>query len=927
MPKRKESNMAQRVRPRETVYLVDAYSLIFQVFHALPRMTSPQGMPTNAIFGFGGDLLRLRRKKPDYMIVVLDAPGKTFREQIYADYKAQRPPMPEDLQQQMPVIRDLVHALNLPLLEVPGYEADDVLATIAHRAEAEGKEVFICTNDKDCRQLITDHVRIYNVRKDLIYDREALLREWGITPEQVVDFLALIGDSVDNVPGVPGVGPKTAAKLLQQFRTLDNLLAHIQEVKPPRLQQALQQHAEEVRTARSLVQLRRDVPIDFRWEEWRLAKPHIEQLRKLFHDAGIKRYDSELEALAREDPPGETGLLFPLEPEKSWQARYELVDTEEKFQAFMGRLSQATKFALDLETTGLNPMRADIVGLAFCWQEGEAYYLPLRGPLGQSVLSPDGVWKDLAPILQSSEVGKVNQNIKYDYVVLKRAGIELAGIQGDPMIADYLLEAGHRRHNLEDLSRRYLEHTPIAITELIGKRGRAQKSMADVDTQRVADYAAEDADLAWRLCALLEHKLAEQNLERLYREVEIPLIPVLGDMEYAGVAVDVGMLRRLSLEYAQRMSELEAEIYRLAGRRFAINSLEQLRQVLFDELRLPSLRKTAITGEESTAQDVLEELAAAGYELPRRVLEYRQLAKLRSTYLDALPRLVNPQTGRIHASFNQTVTATGRLSSSNPNLQNIPVRSELGEQIRQAFIAPAEDWLLLTADYSQIELRILAHYSRDVNLAEAFARDQDIHASVAAQVFGVPIEQVTKEQRRVAKTINFGIIYGLSPYGLARRLGISQEEAGQFIDAYFGRYPGVLAFQEQVLAECREKGYVSTILGRRRAISGVRAMSSYRQRNAPEREALNTVIQGSAADLIKVAMVRLWQWLKQGGFKARLILQIHDELVLEVPRSELPEVARLTQEAMTGALSLSVPLHVDLAAGPNWLQVEPVVVN
>lgn len=919
--------MAQRTRRVETVYLVDAYSLIFQVFHALPRMTDRQGRPTNAIFGFSGDLLRLRRRKPDYLIVVLDAPGKTFRENIYSGYKAQRPPMPEELQQQMPMIREVIRALNLPLLEVPGYEADDVLATIAHRAESEGRDVLLCTNDKDCRQLITDHVRIYNVRKDLIYDRQALLQEWGISPEQVVDFLALVGDNVDNIPGVPGVGPKTASKLLQQFHTLDNLLAHVEEVKPPRLQQALREHAEEVRIARRLVQLKRDVPIEFHWKEWQLTQPDIERLRQLLHEAGIKRYDADLDALTKDDPPAETGLLFPLQPAKTWHAHYELVDSEAKFREFTSKLSQQSKFALDLETTSLNPMRAEIVGLAFCWQEGEAYYLPLRGPLGQAVLPSSLVLETLRPILENPQIAKLNQNIKYDYVVLRRAGIELAGIEGDPMIADYLLEAGHRRHNLEDLARRYLDHQPIPITDLIGKRGRGQKSMADVDTGRVAEYAAEDADLAWRLCAILERKLAEQGLERLYRDVEIPLIPVLGDMEYSGVALDVGLLNRLSLEYTAHMSELEAEIYRMAGRRFAIHSLEQLRQVLFEELKLPTIRKTAITGAESTAQDVLEELAAAGYELPRRLLEYRQLSKLKSTYLDALPRLVHSRTGRIHASFNQTVTATGRLSSSNPNLQNIPVRSEFGEQIRQAFIAPGADWVLLTADYSQVELRMLAHCSEDATLTEAFTRDQDIHAAVAAQVFGVPIDQVSKEQRRMAKTINFGIIYGLSAYGLAQRLGISQEAAGRFIDAYFGRYPGVLAFQERVLTECREKGYVSTILGRRRAINGVRGQSSYRQRNAPEREALNTVIQGSAADLIKVAMIRLWQQLRQAGYQARIVLQIHDELVLEVPRSELSAVARLTQDAMINALSLRVPLKVDLAAGPNWLQTEPISLN
>ncbi|GBD35088.1 DNA polymerase I [bacterium HR36] len=916
--------MAEQKASRPTIYLVDAYSLIFQVFYALPRMTSPEGIPTNAIFGFAGDLLRLRRKKPQFLVVVFDAPGKTFREEIYPAYKAQRPPIPEDLQRQLPIIRDIITALRLPLLEMPGYEADDVIATIASHAEKQGYDVLLCTNDKDCRQLISDRVRILNVRKDVVLDRESLRQEWGITPEQVVDFLALVGDSVDNVPGVPGIGPKTASKLLQEFGTLNNLLANLDKVKQPKLRQALRQHGKETQMARRLVELRRDVPIAVNWSDWRLAPPDVPRLRSIFQELNIRRYDDDLRALSEDDPPVATGFLFRDVVEHAWEANYHLVDTREKFESFCAKLQQQNKFALDLETTHLDAMRADIVGLAFCWQPGEAYYLPIQGPLGQAVLSGPEVLDNLRPILRDPKIGKVNQNIKYDYLVLKRAGIELTGIVGDPMVADYLLEAGRRRHNLEDLSQRYLDHTPIAITQLIGEQGRSQKRMSEIDTVRVAEYAAEDADLAWRLCEILEHKLREELLYQLYQQVEIPLITVLAEMEYNGVKIDIPLLRKLSQEYEERLRQLEGDIYRLAGRPFAIQSLEQLRTVLFEELKLPSLRKTAITGEESTAQDVLEALALAGYELPRKVLEYRQIAKLKSTYVDALPRMVNPRTGRIHASFNQTITATGRLSSSRPNLQNIPVRRELGEQIRQAFIAPDENWVLLTADYSQIELRILAHCSGDKALMQAFEQDLDIHSAVAAQVFGVPVHQVNKEQRRMAKTINFGIIYGLSAYGLAQRLGITQEEAGAFIDAYFQRYPGVLEFQERVLAECREQGYVRTILGRRRKISGIRPQSSYRQRNAPEREALNTVIQGSAADLIKVAMIRLWGKLRETGSQTRLVLQIHDELVLEVPCAELSQVARITREAMTEALPLHVPLKVDLAAGPNWLQVEGI---
>jgi DNA polymerase-1 len=926
------------VTPDKTLYLLDANSLIYQVFHAIPAMTGPKGQPTNAVFGFTGDLLRLRRKNPDYLVCVFDPPGKTFRDEVYPEYKAQRPPMPDDLAPQLPLIQRVLEAFRVPAVMVEGYEADDAIATIARQAEKEGFQVYICSSDKDVRQLLSDRIRILNLRKDTVVDPAALLEDWGVRPEQVVDYLALVGDAVDNVPGVPGVGPKTAARLLQQYGNLDNLLAHVDEIPQPKLRENLQRSGPALEVGRKLITLRTDVPLEMDWEAWRLQPLDLPAVLEVFRQCGFHRYANEVRQLAQAegrtqaDAPPRTGRLFPngQEPpsdraadQASWQADYRLIDTPQQFASFLQQLQEQSRFALDIETTSLDPHQARIVGCAFCWEAGRAYYLCLRGPSGCATLDQEAVLAALRPILENPNVGKVNQNIKYDLQVLRTAGIHLCGIAGDPMVASYLLTSGERNHNLAELSRQYLNHEPVPISALIGQ-GKTQRGMEEVEPALVARYAGEDADVAWRLTAVLEPKLSQIGLDRLYREVEIPLIEVLAELEYNGIRVDVPLLRRLSEEFAKQLANLERDIYQHAGHPFNIGSPKQLRQVLFAELGLPARRKTNITGEASTGQEVLEELAAAGHQLPRLILEHRQIAKLKGTYVDALPAMVNPVTGRVHASFNQTVTATGRLSSSDPNLQNIPIRTAQGRLIRQAFIADPEDWLLLTADYSQIELRVLAHFSQDAELRQAFLEDRDIHAHVAAQIYGVPEDQVTPEQRRNAKTVNFGVIYGLSAYGLAQRLGMSNEEAAAFIDAYFARYPGVLDFQERVLEAARRDGYVATLLGRRRAIEGIRPRSSYRQRNQPEREALNTVIQGSAADLIKVAMVNIYRRLRQEQARARMLLQIHDELVFEVPPEELRWVAAVVEREMTTALPLEVPIKVDLAAGRNWLDAVPL---
>jgi DNA polymerase-1 len=944
------------------LYLIDAHALIFQVFHAIPAMSSPSGLPTNALFGFIRDLLFLRgEKKPDYLLAAFDVAGPTFRDHLYPQYKAQRGPMPDDLQLQIPEIHKLLEAMRIPVVGQTGYEADDVIATLSHAAAAQGIDVFICTSDKDARQLLTDRIRIYNLRKHEVFDRDALLRDWGVRPEQVVDLQALTGDSVDNVPGVPGIGLKTAAKLLQEYQTLDNVLANVDRIAGAKRQENLRAAGPIVGLSRQLVRLATDVPLKIDWEQWRLRDWDAPRLLALFKEWGFHRFADQVRGQGSgvrsqgSEGNGKQLLLFdekaeegppsgPPEPQAtdqkpgtrdSWKATYQLVDTPRKFQTFLRALKKQKRFAVDLETTSLEPRRAEIVGYAFSWQAGEGWYLPVRGPAGGALLDPVKTLEQLRPVLEDAGVAKVNQNIKYDLMVFRQQGVHVAGVAGDPMVADYLLHAGERNHSMEVLARQHLDHQVIPITDLIGKKGKNQLRMDEVDTAKVAEYSGEDADVAWRLCDLLEPQLERAPggtpgiLKKLYDELEIPLIEVLAELEFNGIRLDVPLLQRLSGDMARELEKIEEEIYRLAGHKFNIASLKQLRQVLFDELKLPVQRKTGITSEASTDQATLERLAALtdrpGHELPKKILEQRQIAKLKSTYVDALPTMVNPATGRVHAAFNQTVASTGRLSSSDPNLQNVPVRREQGQQIRQAFV-PEPGWQLLTADYSQIELRLLAHFTGDAELWRAFAEDRDIHTAVATQVFGVADRDVTSEMRRVAKTVNFGVIYGISQFGLAPRLGITKEKAAAFIDAYFARYPKVLEYQTRLLNDCRRTGHVGTILGRRRAITGIRADSTYQQRNQPEREAINMEIQGSAADLIKVAMLNCHRRLRREKRRTRMLLQIHDELVFEVPPEEMTAVSTLVAEEMTGALAdrLTVPLKVDLAAGPNWLDVAEI---
>jgi DNA polymerase-1 len=890
----------------KTIYVVDAHSLIHQVFHALPEMSSPRGEPIGAVFGFARDLLfLLDERTPDYVFCAFDLPGKTFRHQLFEQYKAHRPEMHQDLIPQIPSIKRLIDALGLGRLDCPSFEADDILATLAHRTEELGGECYLVSGDKDCRQLITDHIKIYNIRKNEIFDRESLKANWGISPDQVVDYQALVGDPTDNVPGVPLIGPKLARQLLEKYGTLEGVLDHADEVSGEKRKQSLREGRQQALLSRELARLDDSVPIQIDWESGRVGRVDRDRVLELFAEFGFRSLAAKLDGL-RHEPPA-TG------PATQLEVGWRVVDTPEALAALVDEMARQRRISVDLETTHIMPRWAEIVGYSFAWSKRQAWYVPVRAPEGERCLDPASTLAALRPVLENAAIEKIGQNLKYDMIVLRGAGLDLAGLGFDTMVASYLLDAGQRNHNLDELAERYLGHTTIKISELIGK-GKHQKRMDEVPVAQVAEYSGEDALLPVALEPILAGRLVEDRLDGLFHEVEIPLIEVLVELEYNGIRVDLDRLANLSRTFGQRMEVLEGEVYQLAGRPLNIASPKQLQKVLFEERKLPILKKTK-TGP-STDAEVLEALARI-HPLPAKIIEYRQYAKLKSTYVDALPQMVHPATGRVHASFNQVVTATGRLSSSDPNLQNIPVRTEVGREIRSAFVPGEPGWLLLAADYSQIELRILAHFSLDERLCEAFAQDEDIHARVASRVYGVPLEEVTGEMRRRAKTVNFGVIYGQSAFGLARQLGIEQEEAAQFIDAYFEGYPRIEEFLRQTLAECRRTGYVNTILGRRRAIQGVRPEAG-RQRNLAERTAINTVIQGSAADLIKQAMIAIHRRLRRERFPARMLLQIHDELIFEVPSDQVEYLAGLVVTEMVGVRPLEVPLKVDVSVGPNW---------
>ncbi|NLX15229.1 MAG: DNA polymerase I [Phycisphaerales bacterium] len=897
------------------LFIIDGLSQIFRCYYApFRQLTAPSGEPTRATYVFSNMLLQLiREHQPDYLAMAMDSDeGTVFRREIDPQYKANREPPPEDLIPQIHRILQIVATQGIPILARPGFEADDVLATLCQRLAEQEIDIIMVSRDKDLDQLLSERVRLFDPLKGELFGPEELHKKKGYGPEQAVEVQTLCGDSTDNIMGVKGVGPKKAAALIAKYGSAAAVIEHADELTPAMRQNVLA-FAEHLDKTRQLVTLRRDVPLDFDLEACRFKGVDYAALKPIFAELDFRR----LLDLAAEAAPDKPSAPITDGTGSTSDRRYILVDNETLFADFLDQLRKQKIFAMDTETTSLRPAEARLVGMSFSWKAHEGYYLPLAG-VG-NCLPFEPTLDALRPILADATVAKVGQNIKYDLAVLAHHGVPVAGVRFDCMIASFVLDSTRRSHGMDALARELLGVTPIPITDLIGK-GKNQISFDSVSTDRAAEYAAEDADITWRLYQELSRQLEGSDLEPLFRETEMPLVEVLTSMEVSGVKLDTAVLARMSRELADRLSDLTRQIHEHVGHSFNIDSTKALSVVLFDELKLPIIKKTATGAGKSTDAETLEALAwQTNHPVPALVKEYRELAKLKNTYIDTLPQMISRRTGRIHASFNQTAAVTGRLSSSEPNLQNIPIRTELGREIRRAFVAADADHVLLTADYSQIELRVLAHFSQDRVLKQAFVEDRDIHQFVAAQVFGVPLEEVTREQRGRAKAVNFGIIYGQSAFGLSRTTGMPVGEAQNFINMYFLRYPGIRLFMDQVIDEAKRKGYVQTILGRRRAIADLHS----RNRNArqlAERMAVNTVIQGSAADLIKRAMISIHRRIIQEGRPIAMLIQVHDELVFDTPRAGVEEQADFVRHEMCNALPLDVPVKVDLAWGDNWLE-------
>ena len=901
----------------KSFYIIDGHAQIFRAYYApFPGLNAPSGEPTKATFVFCRMLLSLiRDRKPDYLAVTLVVGAENvFRREIDPQYKANREPPPEDFAPQADRIVSIVQALNIPTFRQVGFEADDLMATVCERLADEEVDVYLVSRDKDLEQLISDRVRLYDPGKDVVVGRDELLAGKGYAPGDAVEIQTLTGDSVDNVPGVPGIGPKTAAKLIAKYGSARAVLGHADELTPKQ-RENVKAFAEQMPITRQLVTLRRDVDFPFDLHRCSVEAIAFGHVRPVFEELGFTRLLPQLDAIDGGDAARSSTVEVPAPPDGG---DYRLVDTPDAFEAFAQELSGQSTFAFDTETTGLNPIASRLVGLSFSWQAGRAYYVPVRAAIGRT-LDEAAVVERLRPILEDPERRIIGQNVKYDMAVLRQVGIHVKGVFFDTMIASFVLGPLRRSHGLDGLALEHTGHRMIPITDLIG-RGKKQCSIDEVDVARVCEYASEDADFTWRIYEVLKPRIDASPFATLFYETEMPLVEVLCDMECNGVAVDTDLLNGLSDSTAGRLDELTRQIHSSAGHAFNIDSTRQLAGVLFDELKLPVVRKTK-TGR-STDAETLEALSGkCDHPLPRLVLEYRELNKLKSTYLDTLPKMVCRRTGRIHASFHQTGAVTGRLSSSNPNLQNIPIRTEMGRRVRGAFVAGRPDHVLLTADYSQIELRVLAHFCRDEALIEAFRSGQDIHAFVAAQVNGIPIGQVTYEQRSAAKAVNFGIIYGQTAFGLARSLNVSRTAAKTFIDMYFMRYPGIRLFIDATVADAKRNGFVQTILGRRRPLPEL-ASASPQEVALGQRLAINTVIQGSAADLIKRAMIDIHREIKASDRPDRMLIQVHDELIFEVPETQVEAEAEMVREKMTRAIPLSVPIEVDLSWGRNWLETK-----
>lgn len=899
--------------------LFDGHALLHRAFHALPSLAVTRtGEPTGALYGFASMLLKvLAEYKPTHWAIALDAPSPTFRHEQFKEYKAQRKPAPDELKSQLVRVKDLIKAFNIPLFEIPGYEADDIIGTISKKASEQGIDTIIVTGDTDTLQLVSPRVKVLTPKPGrpfsdtVLYDEEAVRQRYHLSPNQLADLKGLKGDPSDNIPGVQGIGEKTATKLIQTFGSLEGIYEHLNEVTPPKIQETLRQNEQVARESKQLATIDTDVPLDFNLDACRVTAYERGKVAELFRDLEFFSLLSKLpQAMADEDKPAP--LQTTAVPKEA--GHYQIVDTPEALDDVIATLSQAKSFSFDVETTGMNPRQSALVGIALSTAPGKAWYLPVGHNSGKQ-LPLEHALARLRPFLENPKIAKIAHNGKFDMTVLQKYKVKVENLRFDTMIAAYLL--GEKALSLKPLafSKLNIEMTPI--TSLIGT-GSKQISMAWVDIPKAADYACADADMTLRLSSLLETELKKEELWRLFSEVEMPLLPVLLRMETNGVALDTARLREMSWSMSERMAKLENEIYKNVGHMFNINSPQQLGAVLYDELKLPKPRKTKSSY--STEASVLEALKGV-HPVIELLLEYRQLGKLKSTYIDALPALIDPNTGRVHTTFNQTGTATGRLSSSDPNLQNIPVRTEEGRQVRKAFIAERDTHILMGADYSQIDLRALAHLSQDPKLLDAFAHGEDIHAATASQVFGVPPSAVTKEMRRLAKTINFGVIYGMSEYGLEQATELSREEAALFIKSYFEKYSGVKEYLDRTKKEAAEKGYVQTILGRRRYIPEINSTNA-QVRMAAERMAINMPVQGTSADIIKVAMIQLQHEMDKQGLEAMMILQVHDELLFELPRNEEEKLKELVLQIMPNAIKLSVPLKVDIKTGKSWGDME-----
>ena len=885
--------------------LVDGTYYLYRAFHAMPAFSNARGEPTGALYGVGNMLRRLLADtRPDYVAVVFDARGKTFRDELYAQYKANRPSMPEDLSRQIEPVHALVAALGLSRLVVPGVEADDVIGTLSTQAAARGMRVTISSGDKDMAQLVNDRVTMVNPMDGAVLDPEGVGKKFGVPPDRIVDFLTLVGDAVDNVPGVPKVGAKTAQKWLGAYGSLDALLAGAGDVKG-KVGENLRASLDHLPLSRRLVTIKCDVALDVGVTDLERRDPDRDTLREMYSRFEFRSWLSELET------PDEASEAPPVP-----SADYETVLDEGRFAEWLERLRAAPYFAFDTETTGLDYMQAEVVGVSFAVEEGEGAYVPFAhcyaGAPAQ--LRRDEALGKLRPLLEDPERPKVGQNLKYDMSVLANHGIGLRGVRFDTMLESYVLDSTGTRHDMDALALKYLDHRTIHFEDIAGK-GAAQLRFDQIPLEQAGPYAAEDAEVTLRLHRALWPRLErEVSLRSLFEDIEVPLVPVLSRIERRGVRIDVPMLERQSEELASRMTEVEGAAHEVAGAPFNLGSPKQIQKILYDDLGIP-VRSRTPKGQPSTAESVLQELAH-DHALPRLILEHRALSKLRSTYTMALPACVNPRTGRVHTSYHQAVASTGRLSSSDPNLQNIPIRTAEGRRVRQAFV-PEEEWWMVAADYSQIELRIMAHLSGDEGLQSAFASGADIHQATAAEVFGLAPDAVDPEQRRRAKAINFGLIYGMSAFGLGRQLGIGRNEAQAYVDLYFARYPGVRRFMDETREHSRERGFVETVFGRRLHLPEINSRNVHRRQYA-ERTAINAPMQGTAADIIKRAMVRIDRWLQQRSLHSRMIMQVHDELVLEVPEDELEEVKAGVREHMVSAANLSVPLEVDIGTGSNW---------